>query len=220
MKKKYCDFIKKSIKQIECYSPWPLFYPWRMSKNEKKIFDITIKKSKKYLEFGSGGSTIRALQKSNAKIYSVDSSKDWIKFMRKYLFIRYFERKRLNFFHINIGPTKEWGVPVDDSLKHLYPQFSSKIFEILNTENLDTFLVDGRFRVACVLSTIIYIHTSGNYKKIIIIHDFWNREYYHIVMQYLRVINKVETLGVFSIKEDLNITEVKQNYEKYKFDAR
>ncbi len=220
MRKKYRDFIKKNIRRIDLHSPWPIFYPWVMSKKEKEIFDSTIKKSKGYLEFGSGGSTIRALQKSNAKIYSVDSSKEWIGYMRKHLIVRYYEGKRLDFFYVNIGPTKEWGLPVDDSSKHLFPQFSSSVFNVVNPESVDTFLVDGRFRVACVLSTIIHLSALGDYNKIIIIHDFWNREHYHVVLSYLKVIDRADTLGVFNIKENLNLADVRQDYERYKFDTR
>lgn len=217
----YLGLIKKRIKWIDYLSPWPLFYPWIMSENEKILFDKIIKRSNYFLEFGSGGSTIRSLTKSNTKIYSVDSSLEWIQFMRKYFIVRYFEGKRLDFLHIDIGPTKEWGNPIDDSFRHLYPNFSSKIFENLNPKDLDTIFVDGRFRVACVLNTIIHLYDVGSFEdKTIMIHDFWNRDYYHVILRYVDVIAKVETLGVFKVKETLNIIEVKKHYDHYKFDIR
>nr|WP_299170434.1 hypothetical protein [uncultured Allomuricauda sp.] len=220
MKKKIIVFIIKWIRQVDSYSPYPLFYHWRMSKNEKKMFDRILKKAKGYLEFGSGGSTIRALQKSNAKIYSIESSKDWIEFMRKYLIVRYNEGTRLNFSHVYIGDTKEWGYPVNDSSKHLFPKYSSSIFETLDSENLDAFFIDGRFRVACVLSVILQISSFDISNKTILVHDFWNREHYHAVLNYLEVIDRVDTLGVFKIKENLNISDVEKDYDQYKFDSR
>jgi len=220
--KKIIYYIKKLIKHIDRHSPWPLFYPWVMSKNEREAFDKILKKSEGYLEFGSGGSTIRALQKSKAKIYSVDSSLEWFEFMRKYFFVRYFEKRRLHFFLINIGVTKGWGYPVNDSSKHLFPQYSSNIFKNVDVENLDTFFIDGRFRVACTLKVILQVSAFDNRNKIILIHDFWNcnREYYHVVLNYLEIIEMVDSLGVFKIKENLNISDVENDYEQYKYDTR
>ncbi|WP_248723368.1 hypothetical protein [Seonamhaeicola sp. ML3] len=219
--KKLTNFLKKNVRKVDSYLPRPIFHPWRMSKNEKKTFDELIKKSSYYLEFGSGGSTIRALMKSNTKIYSVDSSSEWIDFMRKYKIIRHFEGKRLDFFHVNIGPTIEWGNPADDSSKSLYPNFSSQVFEKINPEMLDTIFIDGRFRVACILKTIIHLHNSGNYhNKIIMVHDFWNREYYHEVLRYLKIMRKIDTFGVFCLKENLDINDVKEDYNHFKFDIR
>lgn len=56
------------------YSMWPIGYIFVMSGNEKILFDKKIRKSKYFLEFGIGGSTVRALTKSDAVIFSVDSS--------------------------------------------------------------------------------------------------------------------------------------------------
>ena len=129
--------------------PWPLFYSFRMNKNDKILFDKTIKKSSGYLEFGMGGSTIRALKVSKANVFSIESSLDWIKLMRKYFFIRYMENKRLSLYHVDIGPVKKWGVPISDHLKESFPDYSSKIFKEIKGEVIDSVLIDGIFRVAC-----------------------------------------------------------------------
>ena len=47
--------IKKLIRTLDRYSPYPLFFKFRMSIDEKKTFNKYIKNSKHYLEFGSGG---------------------------------------------------------------------------------------------------------------------------------------------------------------------
>ncbi|WP_232473249.1 hypothetical protein [Brachyspira sp. SAP_772] len=64
--------------------------------------------------------------------------------------------------------------------------------------NIDTILVDGRFRVACVLNSIFYCRNA-----VIIIHDFFNREYYNVLLNYLDIVEKADTLGVFKIKKIL-----------------
>ncbi len=61
-----------------------------MSNDEIVIFDEVIKESRHYLEFGLGGSSFRAIQKSKAKIYTVESSHEWLNYMRQYIIVRYF----------------------------------------------------------------------------------------------------------------------------------
>src|SRR5690606_18853321 len=171
------------IRKLEVYSPYPLFYKFRMTKNEQKVFNNHIKNSKYYLEFGSGGSTLRILQKSKAKIYSVESSSDWIDYLCKYFIIRNAREKRLFFHHVDIGQTKGWGYPVSKESIELVPNYSNSIFNTLDAGKIDTVLIDGRFRVACVLSVILNITSNKN--TTILIHDFWNREKYHRVLKYL-----------------------------------
>ncbi len=66
--------VKNIIRRLDELSPYPLFYPFIMSHDEKIVFDEAINKSHHYLEFGLGGSSLRALQKSKTIIYTVESS--------------------------------------------------------------------------------------------------------------------------------------------------
>src|SRR5690606_20053947 len=107
------------LKKLDRFSPKPALYSFIMSDAEKNLFDRTIQDAKEYLEFGMGGSTFRVLQKSKANVYTIDSSLDWIALMREYVYIKYMERRRLSLFHVDIGPTKEWGNPVDERARDL-----------------------------------------------------------------------------------------------------
>src|SRR5690606_17541628 len=203
------------IRKLEVYSPYPLFYKFRMTKDEQKLFNRYIKNSKYYLEFGSGGSTLRVLQKSQAKIYSVESSIDWIAYLSNYFIIRQARKKRLFFHHVDIGQTRGWGYPISNNSKALFPNYSNSIFNLLDPNKLDTVLVDGRVRVACVLNVILNMPPNEN--TVMLIHDFWNREKYHIVLKYLTKVHEVDTLGVFKIKNHINLVSVKHDYEIYKY---
>ena len=65
--------------------------------------------------------------------------------------------------------------------------------------------IDGIFRVACVLQTIL------NCKKDIkiMIHDINYEIKYHIIYKYLEVIYSIDTMVLFCIK---NYIEVKKDY--------
>lgn len=203
------------IRKLSVYSLHPVYYKFRMTEDEQKIFNKYIKKSKYYLEFGSGGSTLRALQKSKAIIYSVESNEDWINHLSKFLIIRRAQQKRL-FFHLaDIGETQRWGYPISGDSKKLFPNFSKSIFSIIDANKIDTTLIDGRFRVACVLSLILNVKSNSD--VIILIHDFWNREKYQIVLKYLTEIDRADTLGVFKLKDTISLSAVKEDYETFKY---
>ena len=209
------SLVHKILKKFDFYSPRPRYYSFIMSDSERDLFDQYVKKSKLYLEFGAGGSTLRALTISKAQVYSIDSSQEWIQFMHRYWIVRFLENKRLFLKFMDIGPTKEWGQPDGMQSKDLFPNYSSGIFPFLQGKKPDTILIDGRFRVACALQVIIHYHGQSGIK--ILIHDFWNRPEYHLVLQYLDVLNQTDTLGVFGIKKDLDITQLKAEYELYKY---
>ena len=191
-------------------------YPIILTRDEKKLLIKYLKKSKKYLEFGAGGSTFLALLKSNTKIYSVESDINWLNYLREWRIIKFFEKnQRLNFNFVNIGKTKEFGFPADEKHKDLFPNYSKSVYEINDITDFDTIFIDGRFRVACTLAAIL--NTKQDTK--IILHDYAKRENYHIIEHFLDKIESADTMVVFKKKDNINIDEVKDLYEKYKYIA-
>jgi len=207
--------VKKMLIKMDRFSPYPVFYSLRMSSSEKAIFDEAIKGARHYLEFGSGGSTIRALQRSKAMIYTVETSPEWIDHIRKYVLVRYFEKKRLRIFFVDIGPTRTWGYPGSDTFKNMFGTYSSNIFQYIDSKLLDLVLIDGRFRVACALKVVLECHKNRNIR--ILIHDFWDRPRYQILLKYLIPLKKADTMGLFSIDEKSDLKTVEKDYETYKF---
>lgn len=205
--------IKKILYVYDRFSPLPLFFPFMMTDGEKRLFDSVVSNSSHYLEFGMGGSTFRALKKSNAQVYSIDSSISWIGYMRSFLFIRMMENKRLSLFHVDIGETGEFGHPKNQISKEKFIDYSSSIFESIDKTKVDTVLVDGRFRVACTLKTIMECQENDSLS--IMIHDF-HREYYHPVLKFLDIKSRVDNLVVCEIREGLEIEVLETMYEQYK----
>ncbi|TLD81940.1 hypothetical protein LS68_002690 [Helicobacter sp. MIT 05-5293] len=184
--------------------------------------------SQKYLEFGCGGSTFLVLYATLTKVISIESDASFIdqlstnELIANALKIPNADHNieslspRLRFYHIDIGKTKAWGVPVDDSKRENYPLYSQWIFQTLPPEeilDIDTFFIDGRFRVACVLSTLLHCHHNST----IIIHDFFNRPQYHIVLEFLNIIDQTETLGIFKPQENLDKTKIISLLNEYQF---
>jgi hypothetical protein len=190
----------------------------RMNKNEQVLFIKYIRKSKYYLEFGLGGSTFIALRKSNALVHTVESDQEWIRKIKKSWYAKYQLLTRLKIHFSDIGPTKQWGYPETMDRKDFFPDYSAGVFKNVDTSKIDLVLVDGRFRVACVLQTIMNCSRNNGLK--ILIHDFYNRPHYHGLIKYLLEIDKADNLGVFVIKPGINLQEVASDYEAFKFTAQ
>lgn len=124
MIKKYLEKLRTARNQkMEI----PQEYPFVMFEEEKQLLKKYLLQTKNYLEFGTGGSTLFALINSEVNITSVDTNIGWITFIKKYRIIRNNLEKRLKIFFVDIGPTKQWGYPVDDREQAKFPDFSSKI---------------------------------------------------------------------------------------------
>ncbi len=218
----YDNFIKKANKSIEIINELKNFIineniPVHVSSSEKLLFDKYVRNSKKYLEFGCGGSTFHMLEYTDADVISVESDKNFIDYISKYGVIKNLDRKsRLKFYHIDIGEIKSWGWPLDYSKHDNYPNYSKLIFSSLDpkfVKDIDTVFVDGRFRVACVLSVLL----NCNKNVTIIIHDFTNRDHYHILLNFIEKVESADTLVVFRVKQNIDLDEVHKLLEKYQY---
>ena len=186
------------------------------TKKERYIFTLMLTKCKKYLEFGMGGSTLLAYMTSNIeKIISVESDLKWINITRNFKNLKKEEGKRIILEYIDIGNISYWGRPLSNEKKNNFINYSKQVF-IKYKNDYDLVFIDGKFRVACTLQTILNCKADTK----IIIHDFNYLYYYHILYKYLDVIYSIDTLVIFSIKEDIDIEEIKLEYEKYKNDPR
>ena len=65
------------------------------------------------------------------------------------------KNKRINLNHVDIGPLKEWGNPLNEESKFKWHNYSEAIISVAKTNNIDLVLVDGRFRVACILTSLL-----------------------------------------------------------------
>lgn len=183
-----------------------------MTEAEQKLFHRYLHNAEHYLEFGSGSSTLYASQLPTLKsITTVESSLDYVRenLLTDPHIKTAVQKNRILFHLINIGETGDWGYPVDSSCRHLWPNYSLAAFN--DRQNYDLILVDGRFRVACILAAIL----STPENSLICVHDFWNRPAYHIVLKYLNVEDEVETLGIFSKKREIDREEVQMLLQNY-----
>lgn len=130
------------------------------------------------LEYGSGGSTVLASEMSGKRITSVESDPDWAQMMRDWFAVQP-GLSAVDMVHADIGPTKEWGHPQDESLWRRFPAYPLKVWDADIAP--DVVLVDGRFRVGCALATAF--RTAKPVE--LLFDDYTDRKPYHRVEEFL-----------------------------------
>jgi hypothetical protein len=167
--------------------------------NDKKLFYKYLNKSQYYFEYGSGGTTFEASITPNIKkIISVESDytthtkiKNMITTNKDKIVFQYCDMKTL---------PNTWGNPGKNSTLNDWINYSGQILN-LNKElssKIDLIVIDGRFRVACCLKC----HLVINDDCIIILNNFFNRSYYHIVLGFFNIIEKSEDNCMVILKKN------------------
>lgn len=177
-----------------------LFFKWVSS----------AKNGSTYIEFGSGGSTDLVLRHTSHLVVSVESTPAWS------LKVAQTAQKmgvdgRLQAVVVDIGPTKQAGAPSDRRNMAKWPLYSSMVQAVPHAQVV---FVDGRFRVACALKAILYVVNE----PIIIIHDFWNREKYHVVLEFVNVLENATTMVVTRPKGGIDRTKIVKLIEQYEYE--
>jgi hypothetical protein len=162
-------------------------------------------KCETYLEFGMGGSTTLAARLGVPNIVSVDSSKDWVANISAQ--IATLEIKgRIQLLHANIGTTGDWGYPIDSSSMVNWPSYYSGPWATVkeNALNPDLVLIDGRFRVACFLYSLLNLNIGST----ILWDDYKNRPEYHVVEKYLTPSDYHDNMAVFKVGENKDVSGI------------
>ncbi len=161
-----------------------------MSAAEAALFLSFVRNSRNYVEFGTGGSTVVASKHVKNSILSVDSSREWLDQVRA---ASASSQIKPELIFIDIGPTGDWGVPIDASTKSRWPDYHSAIWKIPHSATADLYFVDGRFRVACFAQIVLHCNPTA----IIGIHDFSSRPNYHCVREIAREIATAGDISFF-----------------------
>ncbi len=185
------------------------------SKKTNLFFVKNLKKSKYYLEYGSGNSTFLS-KNYKKKFLSIETDKSFYRFIKK--------NKIDEILYSNIGPTKYYSIPIIPTilLKKNIKKYANLIsfFKKKFKNNPDLILIDGRFRVYVFLAILIYCTNNIINKSIIIlIDDFKYRKKYHILKKLVKI-KLVGRMGVIKINNKTRIDQIKikKNMKKYILD--
>ena len=104
--------------------------------------------------------------------------------------------------HVDVGPTKEWGYPADPSTAPSWPQYYLSPWRLITQGNSfpDLIMIDGRFRVACFLTSLIYARP----KTVILFDDYEDRPVYHCVEKHLKPDLMADRMAKFIVPEGVD----------------
>ena len=105
------------------------------------------------LEYGTGGSTVVAADLPGRDVFSVESAAPWLKMMEGW-FAKNPPLARLHLHHGHIGKTRKWGFPLDNSRVAHWASYPISVWDREDFVQPDVVLIDGRFRLACALTTL------------------------------------------------------------------
>lgn len=152
--------------------------------------------TRNYLEYGSGGSTVLASRTVELMV-SVDSDAHFLAAVRAKLaadaaLLQSQARTAVAMLmHVNIGPTVEWGAPAltRPTARRIarWAAYASAPWNYFRSigQQPDLILIDGRFRVACVLESLLSLSSQNDAE--LLLDDYINRTHYHVVQRFAEV---------------------------------
>jgi hypothetical protein len=152
-----------------------------------------------YVEFGSGGSTILAASQVRILV-SVESDPVFSRAVAKRL-----PSTHKNVFLLcpDVGPTAEWGTPVfgrpTPSRIEKWKAYPKAPWPVLGGHIPQLVLIDGRFRSACALETLLNVDRSTT----ILFDDYFNRDY-SVVEQFADVQERHGFMAEFRKRGDFD----------------
>lgn len=184
-----------------------------MTQNEIAEYNRILNAGGTYLEYGSGGSTFAALRNSNiTKLFSVESDLSFLSRLSEDAeILRNIDNGRATLRWADVGETGEWGGPKTSCKRYLWPSYS--LFPHLVGYKPDIVLVDGRFRVACVLACVANAPNST-----ILVHDYAERYNYRVIEQFVNCITIVDTLLVCTPKKTYSSSVYSSVMNRYAFE--
>ncbi len=155
---------------------------------DDSLFKQYLMNCKIYFEYGVGASTSWVLENTNSKIISVDSDKKWINTID---ISNKGSRVKLNW--INLGDLQSWGRPKSYEYRQNFIDYIGKVWN--SNKKADIVLIDGRFRVACFLYSVL----NAKENTFIIFDDYFNRSWYHIVEEIIPIYDRCGRQAVFKV---------------------
>lgn len=133
------------------------------------------------LEYGSGGSTVMASEMPGKTVLAVESDPDWVGMMQAW----FDDHPALStplMHHADIGKTGEWGMPDGDKRWRAFPKYPLEVWDLDGFVDPDVVLVDGRFRVGCLLACLYRTQKPLE----LYFDDYVGRAPYHVVESFIK----------------------------------
>ncbi len=169
------------------------------------LFLARIAAARRYLEFGSGASTVLAAH-HGATFTTVETDASYLAAVRrKIASAGKLDLGKQRFVHGDIGLTEHWGAPLFRTPNRARLARWRAYVDAPWTGDApapDFILVDGRFRAACALNTIRRLGGARDWE--LWLDDYEGREHYQIVAQFAVLERMSGVTAIFKPREGVD----------------
>ncbi len=169
-----------------------------LPKKAAALLEAELAKSKAYLEYGSGGSTVRASEMGVPSIFSVESDTAWADMMRRYLLQTKRGMAGTHVFSAYIGTTGDWARPKSEDGWRFYMRYPMSVWDASGFVQPDLVLIDGRFRAGCFLAT--YLRHEKPVR--VLFDDYEDRPGYHVIEALAKPTEMAGRMAAFDLHPD------------------
>lgn len=148
-------------------------------------------------------------------VISVDSHTKWIEKVQASIEI---SSSKLLIEYCDIGPVGEWGFPLGlDKMKNFWSYMVTP-WEAARRENVvpDTILIDGRFRVA----TFLYSLISSRPGTTIMFDDYFDRPYYSVVEDFCLLKERHGRMAIFHTMSGYSYEQIAAKIAQYSINPK
>lgn len=192
-----------------------------LTRKDQQMLGDMYRASNSVFEFGLGESTGIANYVGVPRYAGVDSHVDWVNNVRSEV------SPTFRFYYSDVGAVGAWGYPVQNLTKAILTyQIGPLASEIAP---FDVYMVDGRFRVGCVLVSFLHAASYGSYDSLVLLHDCYhkdhspsnpppsrNRKAYYVLNDYFDLHNhSKDFLCVYKRRQEVTDEQIYQLWEKY-----
>lgn len=191
---------------------------WRRDKRDSlfrghdSLFKSVLASARVYGEYGCGESTVWVAANTCASILSVDTSQVWCESVLERVHADA-DNRDISIQHIDFGDVGAWGRPVSFKHRARFHLYRESIWNM--PAKPDVVLIDGRFRVACFLTSLV----SADPGTSILFDDFLDRPGYELVLDYIRPVESCGTQSLFVVPEGkiLNTDTIFAEIERFQY---
>lgn len=184
--------------------------PW-MDEQGLLCFKEALQHSRCYMEYGSGGSTVYACCTAQVPVViSVESDQAWIEWLRPQLAD---SPSTVLLTHCDIGEVGPWGVPrAPDRMNHFW-RYMATPWQVAKQHHHkpDTVLIDGRFRVASFLFSLL----SARVGTTLLFDDYMDRPEYFVVEDFCPLREVRGRMGVFTASASYAMADLAERIAEY-----
>ena len=167
--------------------------------------------SRCYLEYGVGGSTVYACTVAGVpSVFAVESDLEWLVRVQASIAS---SRSSAHIEHCDLGEVGAWGRPLSMERVRDWWRYMASPWQVARKAgaNPDTVLVDGRFRVASFLYSLIAAQPG----TVILFDDYFDRPHYGLVEEFSVPTERCGRMAVFRVGGDLAVAEVVAQIARY-----